>query len=95
MTESSLVTKIKKALKKQRPGRWIKIHGGPFQEAGISDIIGCYMGKFYALEVKLPGKEKNLTDLQEQFIEDIISAGGAGGMITSVEQALKIVKKTS
>ena len=92
MNESELVTKIKKALKNKRGGRWVKIHGGPYQEAGVSDIIGCYNGIFYALEVKLPGKEKKLTPIQKAFIEDINASGGKATMITSVEEALSFVK---
>jgi len=92
MSEASLVTRIKRALKRERGGRWIKVHGGPYQEAGISDIIGCWQGTFYAMEVKLPGKEKTLTNLQQAFIDDINGSGGRATMITSVDQALKFVK---
>jgi hypothetical protein len=92
MSESSLVTKIKRALKKERGGRWIKIHGGPFQEAGVSDILGCWHGTFYAMEVKLPGKEDTLTELQQAFIDDVNASGGKATMIISVAQALAFVK---
>ena len=94
MSEAKLVTKIKKALKKEYGGRWVKIHGGPYQEAGVSDILGCYKGKFYAIEVKLPGKERTLTELQQIFINDINAAGGKATMVTSVEEVLKFIKKT-
>lgn len=93
MSESALVAKIKRALDKDRPGFWVKIHGGPFQLIGLPDLIGCYEGRFYGLEVKLPGKEDTLTPRQQYILDQIRQVGkGVAGMVTSVEQALSIVR---
>jgi penicillin-binding protein-related factor A (putative recombinase) len=88
--ETRLRTKIIRYLR-GRGGEWIVVHGGPYQAAGISDIIGCYHGGFWALEVKTPDKWKkpghNMTELQVNFLEKIRSAGGVSACICSVKQA--------
>lgn len=30
----------------------MKIHGGPYQDAGTPDLLACYKGRFIAIEVK-------------------------------------------
>ena len=95
MNETQLTRKILKALRTKRGGRWVKIHGHAYQEAGISDILGCYKGTFYALEIKLPhrtDKDSYGSAIQRAFILDIIEAGGKGKVIKTVEEALKFVK---
>lgn len=72
-----------------------KVHGGPYQVAGISDIICCHEGHFYAFEVKLPGKERKLTQLQQRFLDKITDAGGTAAMVTSVAQALEVINGNS
>ena len=94
MTEASLVNKIMASLEKGLGGIWIKISAGPFQVAGLPDIIGCYKGKFIGLEVKLPGKEKTLTKIQQFWLRKINEAGGKASMVTSVEQSLELVQNT-
>lgn len=70
---------------------WIKVHGGPYQQGGIPDLIGCVNGYFIGLEVKLPGKEDTLTDRQAATLTQIGDALGIQGMVTSVEQAIELV----
>ena len=87
--ESRLVSRILKALRAQG-GFWFKVHGGPYQVAGIPDIIGCLNGHFVAIEVKIPG---NLpTALQWRTIESLTAAGARAGVAYSVAQALAIAK---
>jgi len=90
--ESQLVSAIKKALAKEFGGRWIKIHGGPYQEKGVSDILGCLQGIFIAIEVKMPGKEKNVTDLQQKFLDQIKENGGVCFVSTDVEETINIIR---
>lgn len=91
MTESDLQRDIKKELNKL-PHCWcVKLHGSPMQRAGLPDIVGCRRGRYFGLEVKLPGKEKTLTDLQAATLKHIKEAGGLSAMVTSVDQALKVV----
>jgi hypothetical protein len=67
-----------------------KVHGGPFQSAGVPDIIGCRYGSLFAIEVKVPGGKA--TRLQELVMQRISDAGGLTGIATSVEEALAIIK---
>jgi len=72
------------------PGIWIeKIHGGPYQSAGIPDLLGSYEGSFFGVEVKVPGQ--NTTALQALTIRRIIAAGGRAGVATNVDEALAII----
>lgn len=90
MKESDLSKKI--ALKMRQRGCWaVKIAAGPRQGTGLPDIIGCYMGVFLGLEVKLPGKEKTMTVLQKARLDAIVAAGGLGEMVTSWEDVEQIL----
>lgn len=88
--ESRLRSKIVKYLRATR-GRWIVTHGSQYQEAGVSDIIGCIDGHFWALELKTPEKFKRpghgLTALQVEFIDSVRRAGGVAFCICSLKQA--------
>jgi hypothetical protein len=43
---------------------------------GIPDIVGCYKGVFFAIEVKAPGCMSKVTVLQKQQIDGINKAQG-------------------
>lgn len=97
MTEPNLVRKIKKALEKE--GYYaVKVHGGRYS-VGVPDLLVCveeaagYISAFVALEVKLPDKTKNVTELQATNLRAIREAGGCAWVITSVEEALEICKE--
>lgn len=61
-----------------------------FNAVGTSDIIGMQKstGKFVAIEVKKPGKEKTLTPAQLSFLEMVKLNGGIAFVATSVDDAL-------
>jgi hypothetical protein len=84
--ESAVVKKILAALR-SRGGFWFKIHGTPLMLAGLPDIVGCYMGRFVAFEVKrgpgIPAKP-----IQDFTISRIRRAGGVALLIHSVQMAL-------
>lgn len=88
--ESRLRTNIVKALKNYS-GEWFVIWQDGHQEKGLPDILGCYQGKFYALEVKLPGKIHTLSRRQDYVLKRIRDAGGVSGVVTSVNDALTLV----
>lgn len=48
---------------------------GGYGGSGVPDIVGCYKGKFFAIECKA-GKNKP-TPLQEKNIDAIAKQGGA------------------
>lgn len=92
--ESRLQTKIQKALQKEFPSSFFfKTHGGPYQRAGIPDIIGSVKGFFIGIEVKVPGRENTLTDLQQHTIDQINESGGLAFMSTNPEDAIDRIKK--
>lgn len=72
--ESSIVAAIVR-LAKQR-GWWImKIHGGPYQLAGVPDLLCIKQGRALFLEVKQPGK--HATAIQRGRMNEIETQGGA------------------
>lgn len=90
--ESRLQKNIRSALEKELGGVWYKIHGGPFQHSGIPDFLGCVDGLFFGLEVKVPGRGK-LSELQKIEIAAIKLAGGVAGVVTSPQEAIKLVRE--
>lgn len=93
--ETKLQEKIKKHLKETFGGVWHKIHGGPFQAAGIGDLVGCCYGYYFNLEVKLDkeGSKYEPTELQQKEIDSVKENGGCGACVKSVEQAEQVVRE--
>lgn len=86
MTEAQLSKKIAEALRKR--GAWaVKTHGDPRQRRGLPDILVCYRGYFLGIEVKLPGKEDNVTKLQQDTLDSIRAAGGETVIASHVRHA--------
>jgi Holliday junction resolvase len=84
MRENALSAKMAKRVRER--GGWMrKVAGGPYG-AGWPDNVGVYRGVMLAIEVKLPGKEKTLTELQAQTLKDLRNAGAVALMLTSVRQ---------
>lgn len=81
--------KVKVAVKK-----WLKSRGafffmpvaGPFSTHGLSDIVGCMNGTFFAIETKAPGKRNNATLHQKRFIEAVREHGGIADVVDDVSQ---------
>lgn len=58
---------------------------------GLSDLIGCTpQGRFFAIEVKMPGEFPRQNQLN--FLEAMRNSGALAGWCTSVEGALNIVE---
>ncbi len=90
-TEAHLVTQIMLML--ERRGAYVnKNHGSPFQRMGRPDIEGCLGGRFFALEVKLPGKRRTLTPLQVHALAEIWGAGGFAGVVESVTETEDLLR---
>lgn len=58
---------------------------------GIPDFIICHKGCFIGVEVKAPGKEKDVTPWQRKELEAIYHAGGAAYVISDVNVIKKIL----
>lgn len=52
----------------------VNVSGTGYGSNGVSDLIVCFYGIFFAIELKMDGKE--LTKLQMRFCMDIDRAGG-------------------
>lgn len=78
MTERALQRKVLTKLKGR--GVWINKSPSRWDRRGIVDIIGCYNGRFVAVELKQPGKYKDardgLDEAQERFLRRVHAAGG-------------------
>lgn len=89
MNEAALQSKMVKTLRKR--GAWAgKTHGGIHMRAW-PDIVACYRGWFIGLEVKLPGKERTLTDHQAHTLEQIADADGESLVVTTVAQVVAVL----
>jgi hypothetical protein len=88
-TESALTSSIRAYLK--GVGCYVnKNHGGPNSQ-GRPDLEGCFLGYHFGLEVKLPGKLKNVTKLQQKNLDEIREAGGYSDVISSVADAKDMI----
>lgn len=92
MTEAEITKRSVRALR-DRGHFATKIHGGPHQPAGLSDIISCICGHFVAIEMKQPEKRHNLTERQKKKLRDVKEAGGVGVVCTSVEEVVNVAKR--
>lgn len=92
--EKHIVAAIVKALKAHGVTWIMKTHGGPYQAAGIPDILAITprSGRLLAIEVKRP-KVGRLTALQAAQIEKINGAGGVAGVATTVDEALALLDR--
>lgn len=91
--ESRLSRDIQKELR--RNGAWcIKIHGSEYMPAGVPDIVGCYQGRFFAFETKLPEKRSNTSVVQERMMEKIRAAGGKAQVVCTVSEAVDAMMNT-
>lgn len=55
-------------------------------KSGVPDILGCYEGVFFGLEVKTPTTSGNVSKLQEYNLDKIVESGGHSKVVWDVEQ---------
>jgi predicted type IV restriction endonuclease len=60
---------------------WIKLHGGPMQEAGVPDLLVILDGAHFFFEIKKPGAKA--TPLQQIQMDRINLAGGKALVVHS------------
>lgn len=86
--EARIGKKIREFLESE--GAYVfKIHGSPTMRAGLPDLIVCFDGNFWGIEVKQPGKKPTAIQLHEH--EKIKKAGGAVIVATCVDDVRVIV----
>ena len=82
---------VRAYLRKLRPhGKFSKIPQGMYSEAGVSDILGTYKKASVALETK--SATGRPTRLQLKFLREHKAAGGVGGVIRTVREAMDIIE---
>jgi len=72
--ESRVKSRVVAQLKMLKAYYFYPVTGG-YGASGVPDIVGCYKGKFFAIECKA-GKNKP-TALQQKNIDAIAAQGGA------------------
>jgi hypothetical protein len=90
--ESRLSRKIQTEL---RARGWFcnKNHGSEFTMAGLPDITVCAQGLYIGLETKMPGEENNTSPRQKYVHGKIRDAGGAAFVVSSVDEAVRVVQQ--
>ena len=91
--ESKLQRDIRRALEREVGGFWFKVHGGPFQQAGIPDLLGCVQGLYIGMEVKRPDDKRGASDIQRVIIGQIKREGGYACVVKSPEEAVRRLKR--
>ena len=72
-------------------GAWVfNVHGSPYQQVGVPDLLVGYQGRFYAMEVKRPGGV--LSPVQAKVIEEIRASGSVAGRVESIEEAVRLLE---
>lgn len=71
-------------------GYWLNFHGGdPYMPRGIPDIIGCYRGRFVALEVKRPGEQPRA--IQVVALKALKRAGAITAIVHSLDDVKEVL----
>lgn len=82
MTESELQRKVLRMIKKEFPELWCYKASDKWI-SGLPDVMGCFLGSFFAIELKRPGEKPR--PLQDYVMNSIKKAGGQVTWETSVE----------
>jgi hypothetical protein len=91
-SEAEIVKKMLRALRALPKCAASKIHGDPYQEKGIPDIMGCFEGYAFVIEAKRPNKRGAVSPYQKVQLKRYKRAGARVGVATSVDEALAIAK---
>lgn len=90
-TEADIVKDTIKKLRKVPKCHAVKIHGDMYQERGVPDVMGCYKGKSFVVEMKRPGKEGNVSRYQQKHLDAFIKSGSIAIVATSAAEVLKAI----
>lgn len=99
--ETKLVAKMRKAIEERWPDSYsVKISGGPYQSAGLPDLIVVVEGWIVGIEVKAqrPGESYEhalgrVTLRQQARINDLRKAGAVAGPALTVAEAVALVEQ--
>lgn len=76
--EYRIVQNTKKLIR-SRGGWVVKIHGGPYQDAGTPDLLACYKGRFISIEVKT---SRGVVRPEQRAAQKSINSSGGYAIIT-------------
>ena len=90
--ESKVKRKVVAQLKALKVYYFYPVTGG-YGTSGVPDIVGCYKGKFFAIECKA-GKNKP-TEIQQINLDDIDRCGGAAWVVNeeNVEYVTSVLER--
>jgi hypothetical protein len=92
--EGKVKALVKKALKELGAWQYWPVSNGMGMH-GVPDVVFCYKGMFFAIEVKAPGRRKHerrgCTALQVMQMKKIGEAGGRAWVVDSQEEMDEIV----
>lgn len=89
MNETALKNKVLKWLRSLDKSWWYKVCD--LFNIGIPDIIGCWKGKFVAIELKV--KPNKPTKFQKYVIEKIKQAGGIADVCYNLDEVKALLQE--
>lgn len=91
--ETNLKVKVSKYLNSLKPSLWwFKVLGGDGQKVGVPDTVGCYCGKFFAIELKREDGKGSVDPKQEYEIKKIRKAGGQAIVAESLDEVKEFIE---
>lgn len=90
MKENMIQRKIIQALKKDKQAVVINLHGGPFHQSGLPDLLVIRNGAATFLEVKRPKCKPTL--LQECMMRKLHKAGAMAEVVHDPAEAVHLMK---
>lgn len=82
-SENTIEAQVKKYLGSLDSIWFFKVHGSGYQKKGVPDIVGCYKGRFFAIELKKEGKTPTL--IQSLILKQLQNAGAVAFVASDVE----------
>lgn len=89
MAETALTGRILRYLASEGFYAW-KVHGGPYSQRGMPDIMACRDGRLYCFEVKVQGNKA--TKLQRKRLAQFAAAGAVCGVVYSLEEVQALIR---
>jgi hypothetical protein len=98
-TENGLEDALKDWLKGQSGVWYFKVVGGPYQQAGVPDVIICWHGTFVAVELKKPGRISTTKEYKPSSPTEILQVKNIGlitkaGGVAFIADDLAVIKST-
>ncbi len=93
LSESYIQSVILDFLYKDTCGSWVKAHST--SKSGTADILGCFHGRFIAIEVKEGGKPAVPDPLQVIYLNSVVDAGGQAICTNDIQDVYDVLNYPS